>query len=370
MTSTVAIGSAVLPAASTRRTAALGQLELRSISFCAHHVGARELFDQIKVRMPTTLWWQFPVCYRKGVASSIHRAASFCGTLGFVVVGGCSVYDRSLAVAAAHDSGEDIEASDAPSIPDSTDDADFDDTVDDDAVDASSLFDQVSPDEEVEGSRDASTGPADARLDVADTNANDVGADASRPRGITFVGMPLPSGQRAPTTSGSAFSQTCAANEVVIGYTGTLDGPDAAVPVLRTFRAVCGRLSVTSGQPFAVTTASAELLPVVGTNAGPVAQVQMCAKDEMVVGFGGRSGADIDQIVILCAPLNVSVADGRFALSIGNTNARAGLGGQGGATFAVIPCPDGMVAVGNEGRAAYTINAFGLLCAAPVLVVQ
>src|SRR5882724_8723080 len=102
MTSTVAIGSAVLPAASTRRTAALGQLELRSISFCAHHVGARELFDQIKVRMPTTLWWQFPVCYRKGVASSIHRAASFCGTLGFVVVGGCSVYDRSLAVAAAH----------------------------------------------------------------------------------------------------------------------------------------------------------------------------------------------------------------------------------------------------------------------------
>src|SRR5437899_136558 len=137
--------------------------------------------------MPTTLWWQFPVCYRKRVASSIHRAASFCGTLGFVVVGGCSVYDRSLAVAAAQDSGEDIEASDASSIPDSTDAADFDDTDADDAVDASSLFDQVSPDEEVEGSRDASTGPADARLDVADTNANEVGADASRPTGITFV---------------------------------------------------------------------------------------------------------------------------------------------------------------------------------------
>jgi hypothetical protein len=316
-----------------------------------------------KLRATGVALWRFWRVTLSGVAAT-SRAACVCGVLAFAAGAGCSVYDRSLSTAGPED--PEAAASDAWIALDTSDDSS--------AVDALPPVEERAEDDapDQEGSQDAGASPEDvgARFDVADATPENADAHRERPTGVTLAGTPSPSGQQAPTTSGSAFSQSCMPNEVVIGYSGTMDGPDASVPVLRTFRALCASLSITGTTTFAVTTTTAETLAVVGTRPGPAPQLQVCGNNEMVVGFGGRSGSDIDQIAIICAPLNISGAAPAFVLSIGNTNMRPGLGGQGGASFAAINCPSGMVAVGNEGRAAYTINSFGLLCRTPTLAVQ
>jgi hypothetical protein len=194
-------------------------------------------------------------------------------------------------------------------------------------------------------------------------------AQPPRPTRIRLGQPAVPSGQRVASQSGTAFSQPCATDEVIIGYTGTTDAPDAAMNQLRTFQAVCASLSVSGTTTFVVNSTTKELLPVVGTMPGATQQTQLCPNDQVVVGFSGRSGSDIDQIVILCAPFTITGSSPNYVLALGAETARPPVGGPGGEPFAAIRCPAGQVAMGNEGRAAFTINAFGLLCATPSLVV-
>ena len=56
---------------------------------------------------------------------------------------------------------------------------------------------------------------------------------------------------------------------------------------------------------------------------GPTRQTQTCPTDQIVVGFSGRSGADVDQIVVLCAPLTISGASPTFTLSVGSEAAKS-----------------------------------------------
>jgi hypothetical protein len=219
---------------------------------------------------------------------------------------------------------------------------------------------------------DAGAGGAGGGGGVAGSSNVDGGSDASmhaRPTGVRVDATSTPSGQQSASASGTAYHQSCATDEVVIGYTGTTDSPDAAMNQLRTFRAVCASLSISGIDTFAVNTTSKEILPVVGTMPGADQQTQLCPNDQVVIGFAGKSGSDIDQIVLLCAPLTIARAGSSYALSLGSETSRPPLGGPGGSPFAAIHCPAGQVATGNEGRAAFTINAFGLLCGTPTLVV-
>jgi hypothetical protein len=178
----------------------------------------------------------------------------------------------------------------------------------------------------------------------------------------------------APSAGGGAFNQTCATNEVVIGFMGQVDPPDAATNWLRNFQAICGSLSVTGTTTFSVRTTQAETLPIPPTNTGvgSTTQTRMCPANQMVVSFNGRQGGYIDQLIFTCAPLTIGGASPNFTLSIGAPSAPlTPLGGPGGSPFAnAINCPANEVAVGDTGRAGGFIDAFGLLCSTPSLVVQ
>src|SRR5258706_13464717 len=173
----------------------------------------------------------------------MHKGARACGALACALFGGCSVYDASLATPGARER-RDAESLDAAL--DASDDLDRDEDV---------VVESLPPVEErAEDDRDAPSSLADADARIEDAGSADVAdvADApiengstARPTAVTLEGNASPSGQQAPTMSGSPFSQTCMPNEVVVGYTGTIDAPDAALQVLRTFRAVCGTSSVT-----------------------------------------------------------------------------------------------------------------------------
>jgi hypothetical protein len=157
----------------------------------------------------------------------------------------------------------------------------------------------------------------------------------------------------------------------VIGFTGTVDPPDASVNWLRGFQAICGSLSITGTGPYSVATTRAETLPEPGVGVGSTTQTRLCANNQVVVGFSGQAGGYIDQLDFICAPLNISGASPTFTLSVGASSPPImPLGGPGGSPFAAINCPAGQVAVGDTGRDGGYIDAFGLNCSTPALVVQ
>jgi hypothetical protein len=176
---------------------------------------------------------------------------------------------------------------------------------------------------------------------------------------------------QAPSTGGNAFNQTCAADEVVVGFMGTVDAPDASMNWLRGFQAICGTLTITGTGPYNVRTTRAETLPQPGAGMGSTTQGRLCATDQVVVGFSGKAGSYIDQLDFICAPLAISGASPTFTLSVGAPSAPlAPLGGPGGQPFAAIPCGPDQVAVGDTGHASQAVDAFGLLCSTPSLVVK
>ena len=191
-----------------------------------------------------------------------------------------------------------------------------------------------------------------------------------RPTGVIVAAATTPSGQQLTVTStGTLFTEKCAQNEVVIGYTGTMEPPGGATNWLRTFQAVCARLSVTGTTTYTVNTTQAETLAVHGV-AQSMMVSSMCGANQIIVGFGSRTGGAVDQFTFMCAPLVISGASPNFTLSIGATTTLPAMGGPGGSMNGTISCPAGLVAVGDEGREGGAIEAFGLLCSRPTLVVQ
>jgi hypothetical protein len=79
----------------------------------------------------------------------------------------------------------------------------------------------------------------------------------------------------------------------------------------------------------------------------------------------------IDQLGLICASLVIGGASPNFTLSVGTPGAPLlGLGGPGGGTFGPINCLPNQVAVGHLGNTSDYVEAYGLVCSAPRLIVQ
>jgi len=180
--------------------------------------------------------------------------------------------------------------------------------------------------------------------------------------------------QSGSSTGGGAYNQDCPANQVLIGLTGTSIPVDGGTSYPRSLQAVCGTLSIAGNGPYTVTTTRAGNLAQVGTPPNPnVPLTGMCGTNQVVVAFDSRSGLFMDQITLQCAPLTISGTSPTFSIAPGAANSAPPVGGLGGGGTTARPrsnCPAGQVAVGNHGRAGSAIDAFGISCAMPSLIVQ
>jgi hypothetical protein len=230
------------------------------------------------------------------------------------------------------------------------------------------------------GGSNATTGTA-GKAGSAGTGGTTAGAGGStggaggstpRPTAVKMDVTITPTKQQAPSSDGNDFIQTCAKDEVIIGLTGTVNDPTVNMNYLHTFQTICGALTITGAGTYTVRTIQAETLPQPGMAAqGTMMQTRLCAADQMVVGFSGKSGALIDQISLICAPLVIGGTSPNLTLSVGTpTLPLLGLGGPGGGAFTAIDCPTNQVAVGNAGRVADFVSRYGLLCSTPTLVLQ
>jgi len=189
-------------------------------------------------------------------------------------------------------------------------------------------------------------------------------ADAGCPK--CPVGVALSGQSATPERGGNGstrFTDLCPPQQVVIGYQGLIDTMQNSVSAIQT---VCGQLVLSSAGTYRITTGTGATLTERGSRSGSPWS-RMCAANEVVVGFSGRSGFALEQIAFDCAPLNVTMSQGSYALSIGSKTTLPGAGGNGGSPFAATACSTGQVARGTNLTEGRDLESFGLVCTTPVL---
>jgi hypothetical protein len=167
---------------------------------------------------------------------------------------------------------------------------------------------------------------------------------------------------------GIAHSDTCPANEAVIGYEGDTTDADGGLvtPVVSRIQTVCGVLGLDGTGSDLVVTDAGTTLPERGLYSGQ-SWVQMCPADQVVAGFVGRSGAFLDQIAFECGHWSVSGSSPDLTFTMDSTTTLTPAGGDGGSAFAAVACPAGQMAIGTALRSGFFVDAFSLICATPPL---
>jgi hypothetical protein len=214
---------------------------------------------------------------------------------------------------------------------------------------------------------DASALDAGATLGAGPEPGEDAGDDAgcSTCASSVVVTGQSPTDQQGGTT-GTAFTDTCPGNQAVIGYQGFLTDPSVGAILVGGVQAVCGVLSLGGPLPTQLTTSTGATLPMRGS-AQSSPWTQMCPADQIVVGFSGSSGADLDQVAFVCAPWIASIGATGETLSMGTTVTLTPAGGDGGTPYAEVACPTGQLARGTNSRSGDWVDAFGLVCGTPTL---
>jgi hypothetical protein len=198
-----------------------------------------------------------------------------------------------------------------------------------------------------------------------DAGTRDSGcADCSGPIGVSGQSLTAQHGG----SGGTAHTDVCPDNQVVIGYRGTLTGPDVSTDIVLvgSVQTICGELLLGGSANDQVLTASgATLAPRGLSQLSP--WTRMCPADQVVVGFSGRSGSAFDAVAFVCAHWTVSRGALGTLLSSDPPTKLAQVGGVGGEPFDDA-CPPGEMARGTSLRSGEFIDAFGLVCGAPAIV--
>ena len=187
------------------------------------------------------------------------------------------------------------------------------------------------------------------------------------PSAITVSSTKNATAKHSPSAGGTAYTDDCPANQVLIGFRGTIDGGIAG---LRSVAGICGTLSVAASPPYEVTTTQAGMLPA-RMSAGNTIENAMCPANQVIIGFSGRTAMYIEALVFRCAPLTITAAAPNYELELGNATSTPPIGAENaGTTFNAIDCAGDQVAVSQMPNAGSAIDNFGLRCAELSLVVD
>ena len=147
-----------------------------------------------------------------------------------------------------------------------------------------------------------------------------------------------------------------------MGYQGYVSSDPSRTWVMRV-QALCARVTLTDG---VLAIGKPVSLLQHGTD-GDVTWQRACPKNQVLVSLSGRAGNFIDQLVVSCAPLQVSGASGSYTFSVGSPQELAPVGGEGGTAFAAASCGNSQIAFGHTGRSGQWVDALGLVCGTVVI---
>jgi hypothetical protein len=215
----------------------------------------------------------------------------------------------------------------------------------------------------------AVTSPADDAR-AADTGLPDSAVDARpAPTATRFAGEAVALPQRGYLEASGPFAEGCGFNEALTGLSGALAVIPTPTPapgtsiLVSSLRGECGALSlVADGSRYRVATRPGSILGEHGAgDAGTWAL--RCPDGQLVVGFDGRAGNRIDQLIVRCAAFAVDAgATGDWVVTQGPDTVLEAVGGLGGRAFDTSHCPPGQVATALGGLAEDRMCALGLIC--------
>jgi hypothetical protein len=192
-----------------------------------------------------------------------------------------------------------------------------------------------------------------------------VAADAGCPicpDPVALSGLSLTAQQGG--NGGTAYTDTCPGSQAVIGYQGYITPASVGLILIGGIQALCAEVFLSAS---GIETSPGATLPMRGTSQdGP--WMQICPAGQVVVGFSGHSGLDLDRVAFECAQLVTSEGEaGEELLSLETEVTLAAAGGDGGSPYEVS-CPSGQVARGSNLFAGEWVDSFGLVCGSPALV--
>lgn len=175
-----------------------------------------------------------------------------------------------------------------------------------------------------------------------------------------------------------SYRDRCPSGQVLVGYAGTLRNDvykvgGSGLTQVASLLAVCGTLTLdASGQ---VTVTPNYAIAPRGTDATAGNISQLCSSNQVVVGFAGREGPAINQMGLVCAPLQHPAACCCSALVPGTSYLLPPDGDDEGTAYSAS-CPVGQVALGQDLTTATTaayageewVSFLGLLCGTPIPV--
>lgn len=146
-------------------------------------------------------------------------------------------------------------------------------------------------------------------------------------------------------TAGDPFTDTCAAGQALVGFSGATGTFGTSVPVVGQVIGHCSALRI--GGPvvggYAVTAVPGVQLTPRGADT-PTRWTSLCPDNQFVVGLAVRAGSALDQLAVECAPLAlVAQNGGGWAAQIGAVTLSTAVGGSGGAAMTGL-CPGSQVA--------------------------
>jgi hypothetical protein len=153
---------------------------------------------------------------------------------------------------------------------------------------------------------------------------------------------------------GGLFQDDCPSGQALVGFNGST----ASDVVNRQIGAQCGVLQIVGTT---VSLKPGATLPTRGSVAG-TAWTRTCPANQVVVGFSGRVGDFIDQLVFICAPLTAASSAVGTALTPGTTISLTPIGGGGGMAFAAVRCAAGELGGGSRVRAGDFLDAVSIVC--------
>jgi hypothetical protein len=184
-------------------------------------------------------------------------------------------------------------------------------------------------------------------------------AGACRPLPSVVLAATAPTPEIGGVHFDTPMEDKCPAGAAVIGFDATETSDES--PYVGRIRTVCGALVVTHvGPSISIEVGATTALVVRGTGTGTTMSLR-CPKNQVVIGYEGRSGSWVDQLSFRCAPLALVNKDTEVVL--GPVTKIGPVGGGGGGARGEIDCGASEVAVGSRVLAESVVKVFALPCA-------
>lgn len=226
-----------------------------------------------------------------------------------------------------------------------------------------------SSDTGVEDSESFTDGNTDLATDTMHDTATTLDTDDLPCPDLTFTTSVVFTETAASDNDGGVeLVDSCPGGQVIVGFRGFIK-EGYADGIIGKLQPLCGATSVQAIEGgCAVAIGAGETLPLRG-DAGDIEWTRMCPENAMIVGFRAQTGADVDFLTFLCAPLLITRGESEWRVSRGTTTELEKAGGAGGATKVETLCSGDMVATGvqvrSEGSA--PLRAISLGCQGPSL---